>query len=152
MYVADWSPVASSVYGARFMFDPNGTSIPSRQVHDLFVGSDGSGTVVFRVQIQSGSNGYEVRGRAISKRGREQSTAWVPLTDGPHSISVDWVSSSSGTNGSFILSIDGAVGSTAGGLTNGPYRVDEVRLGPQGIGKNIQGTEYFDNFVTIASS
>jgi hypothetical protein len=136
------------------MFDPNGTSIPSRQLHDLFVGNEASGTAVFRIQIQSGSNGYEIRGRAISTRGREQSTAWVPLNDAPHTISVDWkaAGSSGGSNGFFTLSIDGIVKATAGGLSNGPYRVDEVRLGPQGIGKNIQGTEYFDNFVTTASS
>ncbi|MDH3262243.1 MAG: S8 family serine peptidase, partial [Acidimicrobiia bacterium] len=153
MYVADQSPVASVSYGARFAFDPNGTAVPNRKRHDLLIGLDGGGTGVFRLQLQSSSGSYQVRGLALDYRGKEQATSWYTISDAPHTIEVTWraASSSNGSDGEIGLVVDGAAAATKSGIRNGSHSIEEARLGPQGIGTGIAGTEFFDEFVSVTA-
>ncbi len=151
-YVADVSPEAATTYRAAFGFDPNGTTIPNRKLHDLFVGVDGAGTA-FEIQVQTSGGGYQVRAVAADDRGRAQSTSWSSISDAPHSIEVAWsaASNSAGNNGEIVLTIDGSAVSSKTGIKNGSVRLDEIRMGPQSVGSGIAGTEYFDDFATLVS-
>jgi hypothetical protein len=40
------------------------------------------------------------------------------------------------------------VAGTKSGIKNGPYSIEEARLGPQGIGYGTAGKEFFDHFFT----
>lgn len=153
MYVADRSPALSRSYAAAFDLDPNGVTIPRRKLVDVLTAIDSSGTSAFRLQIQADANGYDIRAFARSKRGRETSTSWVTITDGPHTIGVNWTAASSnnGSDGGFSLVVDGAAVATLSGLSNGNYRINEIRVGPQSIGSSVSGTVFYDSFTTLVS-
>jgi hypothetical protein len=46
------------------------------------------------------------------------------------------------------MSIDGLPAVSLTKLANGTVRIDEVRLGAQGIATGITGTEYFDTYTS----
>lgn len=82
--------------------------------------------------------------------GKTQATSWYTISNTGHPIEMSWqaASSSKGNDGSFSLWIDGALKETRSGITNGTYRLEEIRLGPQGLASGISGTEYFDAFAS----
>ncbi len=128
--------------------------IPRRKLVDVFTALDGSGTSALKMQIQADANGYDIRALARGKRGRESSTNWVTMSDAPRTVTVNWsaASTNGGSDGSFSLAIDGIDVATLSGLSNGDYRVSEVRVGPQSIGSAVSGTPYFDEFKTLVSN
>jgi serine protease AprX len=155
MYVADASPSGEGVYRARFSFDPNGTVVPSRKNHVLLLGLSGSGAELFRIQLLPASTGsYGIRACLLNNRGKFQCTSTVTMTDAVHQLEVLWTTSSSSSkkDGSIELSIDGAVGASKSGAATGGTTLEEVRLGPQSVGKGVKGVESFDAFVSTRGS
>lgn len=148
IYVSDLTPAAESSYHARFYFSPNGVSIRSGKTHNIFVGLSTSGTELFALQLQSSSGNYQVRGVFRLNNGKTKTTNWYTISNASHPIELFWLAASStkSSDGSFSLWIDGILKETRSGISNGTYRLEEVRLGPQSLVSGIAGTEYFDEF------
>jgi hypothetical protein len=155
LYVSDVSPAAESVYHARFYFSPNGITMNNGKSHDIFVGRSSSGAAIFRLQFQRTSGVYQVRGIVRTNSGAEQTTNWYTISNASHAIEVAWqaASTTSGSNGSLSLWIDGTLKQTRSNVANGSYRLEEVRLGAvSGVTSGISGTEYFDAFASTRST
>jgi subtilisin family serine protease len=155
MYVADNSPVAEASYHARFYFSPNSVSMPDGATHDLFLGRSSSGTAIFRVQFRRSAGNYQVRGLVRTNSGSTLTTSWYTLSNASHAIEIAWLaaSTSSSSDGSLSLWLDGALKQTRSGVANGSYRLEEVRLGPaNGLSSGITGVEYYDAFVSTRTS
>ncbi len=155
LYVSDAAPAAESVYHARFYLSPNSISMNNGKSHDIFVGRNSSGTSIFRLQFQRASGAYQVRGVVRTNSGTEQTTSWYTISNASHAIEIAWqaASTTSGSNGSLSLWIDGALKQTRSSVANGTYRLEEARLGVvSGVASGISGTEYFDAFVSTRNT
>jgi hypothetical protein len=153
-YVADSSPASLSTYHARFQFDPNGVTIPTTKTHVLFSGLASNGNKSVVIQVRQVGTGYEIRTGARLNSGTVKYGAWTAVADAPHSVEIGWsaATTSSGTNGSLALWIDGSPGPVTSALANGSQRIDDARLGPQTIPSGVSGVEYFDGFASTTAS
>ena len=147
MYVADTTPTALSSYHARFAYAPNGLTISSGKTHELLQVLDGTNTAQASVQVTKVSGGYQLRA-SVRSGTSTKTTSWYTVTNATHAIEIGWLAASttSGSNGSLGLWIDGALKETVGSVRNGTARIETARLGPQNIATGISGTEYLDNF------
>ena len=96
-----------------------------------------------------------MRGQVRTNSGSYTSTSWFTISNARHVIEVAWqaASTSTSTDGSLSLWLDGALEQTRSGIANGTYRLEEVRLGPSsGLTSNVSGTEYYDAFVSTRTS
>lgn len=155
IYVADLSPNAEASYHARFYFSANTLSLANGNSHDIFAGRNSAGKVIFNLQLRRSSGVFQVRATALTNSGTTQATNWYTLQGGSNSIEIAWqaATTSSGTNGSVSLWLNGTLQQAKTGLTNGSYRLDEVRLGPVGnIPSGTGGTEYYDAFVSTRTT
>jgi subtilisin family serine protease len=150
IYVTDLSPASEASYHARFYFTPNGLAT-STSPHDIFVGRSSAGDQLFRLQLRKSSGSYQLRVVALTNSGSTKSTGWYTITNAKHAIELAWQagSTSSSTDGSASLWLDGTLKETIGALADGKYRLEEVRLGPSsGLTSGTSGSEYFDAFVS----
>jgi hypothetical protein len=149
MYVVDTTPNAVASYSSSFQFDPNSV-VMGGKIHDLFRALSSTGTQAVGVQVRATTGGYQVRATSRLANASTVYTTWATISDGSHSIKLVWVaaSSSSVSNGSLSLSIDGQAGPSQINLANSTVRIDEVRLGAQSLSTGISGTEYFDTYTS----
>lgn len=156
MYVGGTLPVAQASYHARFYFAPNGLTLASGSTQDIFVGRSAAPVqTLFRVQIRRSGTAYAVRGIARETNGVTPATNWYNLSNASHAIELSWNAATTpgGTDGAFGLWRDGKLLQTVSGITNDPYRLAEVRLGPaSGVSAGTSGTEYFDAYVSTRST
>jgi hypothetical protein len=154
LYTEDTSPSALASYHARFRFSPNGAVISSSGTQDVFTALDIAQNPVLSVQVRGVTGGYEIRIRARVAGGSMTSSAWAPLSNGPHTVEVGWTAASlaSGRNGLASLWLDGSLVRSIGGLTNGTFRLETARLGLQNMTRTVTGTEFFDNFASTRGS
>ena len=132
-------------YNARFYFNPNGTTTGSSQ-HDIFVGSNSSGVVLFRVQYRKSSGVYQIRGQVTTKSGSTSNTNWYTITNASHAVEISWKTASSA---SFGLYLDGSLQQSLTGLNTSTYQLKTVKLGPSsGLASGMSGNEYFDAFAS----
>ena len=148
-YVQDTTPANETSYHARFYFNPNGTLTGTSQ-HDILVGRNAGGTVIFRVQYRRTAAGlYQIRAGA-ARSGGTTYTSWYSVGNAAHSIEIAWQSASSA---SFSLYVDGALRQTLAGLNTSAYRLETVRLGPaSGLSASMSGSEYYDAFVSTRNT
>ena len=153
MYVADATPSAAASFAVGFQFDPNSVVLGSK-THDVLRASSASGAVAVKVQLRAGTGGYQVRVGTRLANGSMRYSSWTALSDASHSIQISWVAASSSAvaNGSLSWSIDGAAGQSLTSMANSTVRIDEVRLGPQGLSSGISGTEYYDTYTSSLST
>lgn len=149
-YVQDDSPAAESSYHARFWFSPNGATLPNRVPHDIFRGLDSAGRTIFRLQLRYSSGFYQLRLATRLDAGSEAYTAWYSISNAPQAVEIAWraASTSSASDGSVVLWVEGVQLELRGGLANSVYRLESVQLGPQGLSSGASGVEYFDEFVS----
>ena len=149
MYVVDRSPASASSYSASFQFDPNTVALSGR-FHQIVRALTPTGGSAITVELRAVTGGYQLRTAAMLTNGSSRYGTWVSVSDAPHLIGLAWVaaSSTSTANGSLSWSIDGAAAAASTGLANSTVRIDETRLGPQGLGAGISGVEYFDAFTS----
>ena len=154
IYVVDTSPAAETSYHARFYFSPNSFTIPKNKIQDLFIGRTSSGLVIFRLQFQSISGNYQVRGTILNGSGRIVTTNWYTISNSAHAIELAWKSATStnSNSGSLSLWLDGTIKETRTGIANGGHRLEEVRLGAQTIPVGATGMEYYDAFFSTRTS
>ncbi len=150
MYVGDTTPNAAVSFVAGFQFDPNSVVASGTKTHDVFRAMTATATSAIVVQLRGASGGYHVRAGTRLANGTMKYTAWVAFSDAPHAIKLTWLaaSTSTGSNGSMSMSVDGFTAGSLATLANGPVRIDEVRLGAQGIAAGISGTEYYDAYTS----
>jgi outer membrane biosynthesis protein TonB len=151
IYVTDRWPNAETSYHARFYVSPNSAALVSNKNYDILVARSVSGTTVMRLQLRRSGGTYQVRGLIRTGSGTEQTTSWYPISNAAHAIEVAWQASStsSASDGSLSLWIDGALKQTRSGVATGTGRIDEVRLGPSaGIASGSSGALLFDAFAS----
>jgi FtsP/CotA-like multicopper oxidase with cupredoxin domain len=143
-YVVDQTPMDEADYYASFLFNPNDADTAGSS-HNLLVGANADGTLIFGIQFETGANGPEVRGW-VRSGGVDTFTNWVHVANAAQQIGLAW---HSGADATFDLSINGQVVETLNGLDTTASRLEEVRLGPSGeMAAGMAGTEYFDSFTS----
>jgi hypothetical protein len=151
LYVEDGTPSDEGRYRARFLFDPAGFDPGEADGHlrtRIFIAFEESPnrrlvTVVLRRQ-----NGqYGIMGRVHLDDGTFRDTVFVPVSDAPHSVQLDWKRSTTPTakDGYLQLWVD-ATTVSVGGLDNSVGRVDFARLGAMSVKTGAAGMLLFDKF------
>jgi hypothetical protein len=141
-------PNAEPRYRARFYFDPNSIGMASSESHVILRGYSGS-TISLRVEFGYASGSYQIRAGLLNDGTTWTETIWVPLTDAPHAIELDWRGASvAGMNdGGLTLWVDGVEKQNLPNIDNDTRRIDRVLLGAlASIDTGTRGTYYFDAF------
>lgn len=150
LVVIDESPVAETRYRVRFYFDPNSIPMAIGNAHLLFQGFSGSGTTqVLQLELRFQTTGYELRARLVNDAKGWTSTSWIPLSDAPHALELDWraATAAGANNGGLTFWIDGVQQADLTGIDNDTRRIDRVRLGAANeVDNGTRGTYFFDAF------
>ena len=142
-------PNAEPRYRARFYFDPNSIGMASGDSHIILRGYSGSSTVSLRVEFGSSSGAYRIRAGLVDDGGTWTETSWLPLSDAPHVLELDWraASGAGASNGGLTFWIDGSQQADLIGIDNDTRRIDRVLLGAlASIDAGTRGIYYFDAF------
>jgi len=150
----DRTPNAQTSYHARFGFDPNGVTIRNTTPHSLLTARSASGALTAHIELRRSAGLYQIRARTLPDTGVIKSTSWTTITDAPHAVELGWTASVpvSRGNGTLTLWIDGVTVSSLTKIANGAQRIDEARLGPQDVRTGVTGAEFFDDFVSTATT
>jgi hypothetical protein len=154
VYVNDDTPNSETRYRARFYFDPNSIPMVVGNAHLIFQGFSGT-TQVLQVELRFQATGYELRALLVNDAKAWTSTNWIPLSDAPHALELDWRASTAAgaNNGGLTLWIDGLQQADLTGVDNDTRRIDQARLGPSsGIDNGTRGTCFFDTFESRRST
>jgi hypothetical protein len=146
--VYDDSPEAESRYRARFNFDPNGIYMPDMSSIQILNGRSGS-TAVLVVEMRIINGEYQVRVLALTDGGTWRIGSYFPISDGEHTIELDWQAATAegADDGYLSLWIDGGFRSTLMGIDNDTRRIERGMLGAiAGVNSTTNGTLYFDAF------
>jgi hypothetical protein len=152
LYVQDDSPAAEDRFYARFEFDPNGFDpgeAARRYRTRIFVAFGGSPVrrlIALVLRRQGGV--YALMGRCRLDNGFQASTGFVPITDGPHAIAIEWRRASGllGLDGSCRFSVDGVPLPPLLALDNGLRPLDFVRLGALSVKPGASGSMFWDEY------
>ena len=149
LYVTDDTPNAEPRYRVRFYFDPNSLSMASGDTFNPFRGFMGTSTSVLQVAFRNFSGSYQLRGALLNDSAVFVTTSWITISDGPHSIELDWraATGAGANNGSLTMWIDGVQQASLSGLDNDTWRIDRVRLGAlAAISATTRSTYFLDAF------
>jgi hypothetical protein len=153
LWVQDDNPNNEDRVRARFYFDPNGFDPGEAQAHLrtrlLIVYEDTPIRRLAAVVLRRMSGQYAVMGRVQLDDDSHIDTGFVPITDAPHYIEIDWrrASGPSANDGSFQLYLDGnPVGTNLTGLDNNLSSADFVRMGALSVKTGAGGTLLFDEY------
>jgi sugar lactone lactonase YvrE len=149
IYVTDNTPNAEPHYRARFYFDPNSIQMTDGNAHYIFMGIAPDTTSPFQVDFRFSGGNYQLRLRQKDDSALQTSTAWVPISDAPHFIELEWWAASTvGANdGGVNLWIDGVPSGSLGSLDNDTERIESVKLGAvTALDAGTLGTYYMDAF------
>jgi hypothetical protein len=156
-FVQDESPASESRYRARFWFDPNGFTpgVDTQRVIILQAFSrtpDRKKLVQMMVRYTNGQ--YRLLVKTQLDDGTAVATTWVPFSDAPHAIEIDWqrASSALSADGHLQLWLDGTSVANLTGLENASHFLDFARIGAIGVRATTSGTIYFDDFVSRRTS
>jgi uncharacterized delta-60 repeat protein len=151
LYVQDDTPDDESRYRARFHFDPNGFDPGEAAGHRrtrLFIAfADEPLRRVIAVVLRRLGGSYAVMARVRQDDDSQVNTPFIPLSDAPHAIELDWrrASAPDAADGALELWIDGASLATLAGLDNSDG-VEFVRLGALSVKSGASGTLHWDEF------
>ena len=100
------------------------------------------------------SGAYAVMGRVRQDDNSQLDTGFIPITDAPHAIELDWVRSSGAdaTDGTVEMWVDGVAVASLTGSDNNLAGVDFVRMGGLSVKSAASGTLYWDEFVSRRGS
>jgi hypothetical protein len=152
LFVHDDSPNDENRYRARFYFDPNGFDPGEAQLHRrtrLLIGfEEGPTRRVFAVVLRRLSGAYAVMARVRLDDNSQRNTAFVPISDGPHWVELDWrrASGPDANDGRFEFWVDGVSVFSASDVDDSVSSVDFVRLGALSVKAGASGTLYWDEF------
>ena len=150
LVVIDESPALETRYRTRFYFDPNSIPMAVGDAHLIFLGASSGGTLQhLQLELRFQATGFEVRALLMNDSKTMIATSWLPLSDAPHALELDWRAATAiGTNnGGLTFWIDGVQRADLTGVDNDTRRIDQVRLGAvSGIDNGTRGTYFFDAF------
>lgn len=149
LYVGDTSPSNERAYRMRFYFDPNSISMSNGNQHFIAVGYAPNGAAVNYVELRFNSGQYRLRAAQVVDRSVWHNTSWFPISDEPHSLELNIVSSTSigAKNGLLEFWIDDGLVAQITGLDTDTRSIETMRLGPvSGVDSGTRGTYFFDNF------
>jgi hypothetical protein len=160
-YVTDQTPASETGYRARFLIDVNTILYTSGESLTVLQGVDSGGLVVFALRlVGSGTAGQvELQGRTYDDSSATHESQPFALPAGSIPLGIEWYAASSSTSsdGQFLIFINDAVVETIPNLDNDSRSVSEVRLGliPVTV-SSATGSYYVDLFeswrVTAATS
>jgi hypothetical protein len=151
LYVQDDTPDDVSRYRARFYFDPNGfdpgEALGHRRTRIFIAFEDGPRRLAAVVLRRLGGS-YSLMVRARVDDDSQADTPFIPISDAPHVVELDWRRSSGpdAEDGSLELWIDGVSVATLTGLDNSISAVDFVRMGALSVKTGANGSMYWDEF------
>jgi len=153
LYVQDDRPQADSRYRARFYFDPNGFDPGEASAHfriRIFIAFDDSNRRAFAVVLKRQNGVYGLMGRVRRNDGTRVDTGFIPISNQPHFVEVDWQRASAPgvADGSFEFWIDGVERSVLTGIDDDASTIETARLGAMSLKSGAAGTLYFDQFVS----
>jgi hypothetical protein len=154
LYVQDDTPLDEPRYRARFHFDPNGfdpgEAAAHRRTRVFLAFSEAPTRRVMAVVLRRLAGAYAVMGRVRQDDNSQLDTGFIPITDGPHAIELDWVRSSGqdAADGTFAMWIDGVLVASLVGSDNNLAGVDFVRMGALSVKSAADGVLYWDEFVS----
>jgi hypothetical protein len=150
LVVIDESPALETRYRTRFYFDPNSIPMAVGDAHLIFLGASGGGTLQhLQLELRFQATGFEVRALLMNDAKTLIATSWLPLSDTPHALELDWRAATAigANNGGLTFWIDGVQQADLTGVDNDTRRIDQVRLGAvSGIDNGTRGTYFFDAF------
>jgi hypothetical protein len=151
LYVQDDGPTNESRYRARFRLDPNGFDPGEASNHRrtrVFLLFQAPAQREAAVVLRRINGQFALSVRVRRDDGTRASTAFVNVSDAPHTIEIDWrrATSSGANDGRLDLWIDGVPQVGLTGLDNDLGQVDLVRLGALSVKTGASGTLYWDGF------
>jgi hypothetical protein len=152
LYVQDDTPAGEGRYRARFYFDPNGFDPGEAQAHRrtriFIVFEEGPTRRLAAVVLRRLNGAFALMARARLDDNAQADTPFFPISDGPHSVEIDWRRSSGpeALDGSLELWIDGVPVATLSGLDNSRSAVDFARVGALSVKSGSGGEMYWDEF------
>jgi hypothetical protein len=143
MLVRNDSPTAETRYRARFYFHPNSISMATGDNITLFQGLNASGSIVFSIQFNRSSAGYQLRARSHdSGSGVFVNTPYFAISNTVHTVEIDW-----GNDGHLTFWIDGVQQANLTGISNSIYNIETIRLGAPTMSiTGTSGSFYIDAF------
>jgi hypothetical protein len=157
IFVEDRSPQSESRYRARFEFDPNGfmpgDAGKKVQILQTFSTTPARQKLV-ALMVREVNAQYQLMAKVKTDDAGMLATAWIPFSDAPHTIEIDWqrATSAMAGDGHFELWLDGNSVAQLSDLDNATSFLDFVRLGAVGVRASSSGTIYFDGFVSRRTS
>ena len=156
LVVIDESPSLETRYRVRFYFDPNSIPMAIGNAHSILLGSSGGGTVQhLQLELRFQATGYELRALLQNDAKVWISTSWIPLSDAPHTLELDWraATAAGANNGGLTFWIDDVQQANLTGVDNDTRRIDQARLGAaSGVDDGTRGTYFFDAFESRRST
>jgi hypothetical protein len=154
--VIDERPALEARYRSRFYFDPNSITMAIGDTHLIFLGASSGGSIQqLQVELRYQATGYEVRSLLVNDAKTWISTSWIPISDAPQALELDWraATASGANNGGLTFWIDGIQRADLTGVDNDTRRIDQVRLGAVGgVDNGTRGTYFFDAFESRRST
>jgi hypothetical protein len=152
LYLQDMRPASEGRYRAAFRFDPNGFDTGVAQsrhrviVFGAFTESPLRRRFVLILRYRDGA--YALRGRVRRDDGTRVDTPFIPLSDEPHDIQVDWqrATGPGANDGRFELWIDGVSTAVLTGIEVYDGLIDFARLGALSVKPGATGTLRWDGF------
>jgi hypothetical protein len=150
LYVQDDTPNDEDRYRARFYFDTNGFDPGEAQQHfraRLFIAFEENPTRrLAAVVLRRMDGAYAIRGRLRQADGSQLDTPFLPVSDGPHVVEIDWKRAAGGSAPGWLrMTVDG-VAATVRHDEDNPHSVDFARLGALSVKSGAGGTLFFDEF------
>ena len=150
LFVQDETPTAEPLYRALFHFDPNGFDPGEAQSHlrtRLFIGFDAAARRAFALVLRRRDGEYALMARARLAGGSRADTAFVPITDAPHSIELLYAAETApdANDGVLILAVDNATVAVLENLDLGAP-IERARLGALSVKGGAAGSLLFDGF------
>ena len=152
LFVQDDSPAGEDSFHARFHFDPNGFDpgeAAGRFRTRIFLAfSENPARRLATVVLRRMGGAYAVMASCRLDNLRQAATSFVPITDAPHAIEIEWRRASSPLlpDGSCRLFVDGEPAGLLGGLDNDLRGIDFVRMGALSVRDAAAGTLFWDEY------
>lgn len=147
IYVQDDTPMDENRYRARFYVDPNGfdpgeAQLLHRRTRVFIAFEEGPQRRLAAVVLRRVSGSYALMARARLDDNSQADTSFLPISEGPHVVEIDWsrASGPDALDGSLQLWIDGVSVATLNNLDNSISSVDFARMGALSVKTGANGT------------
>jgi len=146
-FVTDGTPVLDGQYHARFYFNRNGM-VANGSTLVIFNGLNAAGTSIFQVQYRTSGGTPQVR-FGVRSGNNLTFTGWNPILNaGWNRVEISWLSGPSTVANLYLNNTT----YTLSGLNTNAYKLDAVRLGPSANLGTLNGTLFFDDFVSTRTT